>query len=166
MSYGGTCFLVAGTPMRHAEFEECLVHEKFVNELSKTFTELQRPDMQYTDVRRDQMDTVPSGTTPPPETGLASGLISRLGQGEPDTLLYFPAQTSHAPAYTPDEQGDAMNTSQLPEPAQEPTPLSPVREETSGTFHASQFRNQQVFLCRSLHKQVLVVDEDQKDCLM
>ena len=62
VSYGGKCFLVAGRHMRHAEFEECLVHEKFVNELSKVFTELQRPDMQYTDVRRDQMDTVPSGT--------------------------------------------------------------------------------------------------------
>ena len=51
VSYGGTCFLVAGTHMRHAEFEECLSHEKFVEELDKAFQEMQTPTMQYQDWR-------------------------------------------------------------------------------------------------------------------
>ena len=38
VSYGGKCFLVAGTHMRHAEFEESLSQENFVKELNKVIT--------------------------------------------------------------------------------------------------------------------------------
>ena len=34
VSYGGKCFLMAGTHLRHAEFEECLSHEKFIKSIN------------------------------------------------------------------------------------------------------------------------------------
>ena len=100
VSYGGKCFLVAGTHMRHAEFEESLSQEAFVKELNKVFEELQTPTMQYTDMRKEQLDpdTVLeqsiSGRTDPmasndghhpsvtsghhPEEASGGGLFSRL----------------------------------------------------------------------------------------
>ena len=54
VSYGGKCFLVAGTHMRHAEFEECFSHEEFVKEMQRAFDNVQTPTFQYSDVRRDQ----------------------------------------------------------------------------------------------------------------
>ena len=42
--------------MRHAEFEECLVHEKFVQELSKVFDAVSTPTFEFYDARSDQVD--------------------------------------------------------------------------------------------------------------
>ena len=144
VSYGGKCFLVAGTHMRHAEFEECLVHEKFIDELSEVFKELQRPDMQYTDVRKDQMDSGPLDQTGQENEGPNKGLMSRVGQVDSDSIVFFPARTPHAPSYTPDDgrplssgQGDPLASSAMPEPAQEPTPLSPLREVNNGILYAA-----------------------------
>ena len=121
----------------------------------KVFKELQRPDMQYTDVRKDQMDSVPGGEMEKENEDPSKGLMSRLGQGLPDSMIFFPARTPHAPAYTQDDgsplsshQGAPLNESVMQEPAQEPTPLSPLREANNGVLCAAAYQRHQVFfLC-------------------
>ena len=54
----------------------------------------------------------------------------------------------------------------MQEPAQEPTPLSPLREANDGVLYAAAYQKQQVFLCRHNSEQVLVVDEDKKECFL
>ena len=74
VSYGGKCFLTAGTHLRHAEFEECLAHEKFVEEMQKAFAEVSVPTFEYTDVRTSQMD---------PEEVIGSAVQSPMKDEEP-----------------------------------------------------------------------------------
>ena len=54
VSYGGKCFLVANTHLRHAEFEECLSQEKLLQELKQAFDQLQTPTFDYQDLRNQK----------------------------------------------------------------------------------------------------------------
>ena len=108
VSYGGRCFLVAGTHLRHAEQEECLSHDKFIDEMKKAFDELKTPTFTYTDVRREQVTpgqvmgnvTGNSGTenlSPESTENLSGGLMSRLAGTVPDGGILY-RQTSQAPS--------------------------------------------------------------------
>ena len=105
VSYGGKCFLVAGTHMRHAEFEECLSQEKFVDDLKQTFEKVQLPTFEYVDVRRDQMPEEEVNEEPRCE---GTGLLARLARLSTRDGMPF-IQTSHAPG-----AGEASSSQETP----------------------------------------------------
>ena len=179
VSYGGKCFLVAGTHMRHAEFEECLTHEKFVEEMKKAFDNVQTPTFQYADVRRDQVD---------PDAGdqeEQEGLLSRMARTGSEVPFETHSRTSHAPGWrnqeppgrdverTPRRRVRSPSytpTSERQEPEREdipPTPFVPQgdQEEAQEVFvtKKKQKCNQTVFQLRH-HESVLIVDNDTNEC--
>ena len=155
VSYGGKCFLVAGTHMRHAEFEECLSQEKFIEELKTAFDAVQTPTFQYSDVRIDQEspEEVIGQTAPTMTEGDRRGLLSAMSQASPAAGVIFPT-TSHAPSTAappsrriPGTASGPMIISPQPEPAQEPLATStPVRQSPlTGTSPSSPSRIRQLF---------------------
>ena len=145
VSYGGKCFLVAGTHMRHAEFEECLVQEKFVQEMQKAFEEVQTPTFQYYDVRRDQVDPeeVTGQRSAPNLRGdgpayAGDGLLMRLAESSPAGGIIYP-QTSHAPRSPPPVPSEPRTPRRLgtpAEPASEPAGLISPPSHYTGTSPA------------------------------
>ena len=175
VSYGGKCFLIAGTHLRHAEFEECLSHDKFVDELKAAFEQVQSPTFQYTDVRRDQVD---------PDDVPTQSLLSRLAEAAPDSQIF--THLSRAPGYevpiptTPIAAPRPPNT--RPEPASEPiadedifdslpAQDTPYEEDDLHEIHwtgksktdPNKPRNQRIFSLRG-HDSVLVIDDVAHEC--
>ena len=138
VSYGGKCFLVAGTHLRHAEFEECLVHEKFVEELKKAFENVQTTTFDYVDLRRDQfvdpadmVDSVVHGNGNAEARATMSeqertGLLSQMREYAPTSGIIFP-RTSHARASSSTEPNPVEAT---PLPRRSRTPHEPDAEVT------------------------------------
>ncbi len=104
--------------MRHAEFEECLAHEKLVEEMQKTFAEVSVPTFEYHDVRTSQMDPEEVIGMEPMQCddsdNQGESMMSKIARASPSTLakkagtservrpspatgMFFP-QVSHAPA--------------------------------------------------------------------
>ena len=150
VSYGGKCFLTAGTHLRHAEFEECLAHEKFIEEMQKTFKEVSGPTFQYADVRNSQMDpeqVIGSALKSPmrdvdskmPGEGEDTSLTTKIAKApstparpterrerpSPATGIFFP-QVSHAPTPRRPEATDGVTDVPMRTPAQVRTPRSPA----------------------------------------
>ena len=134
---------------RHAEFEECLSQEKFVQELKQALNELQTPAFQYADLRRDQPDPDEvirqrlgeDRSRTSTHTGERTGLLSQLSYSSPQAGIMFPT-TSHAPSYATASTGSLANTDiprniaspNVSEPAGEPAvmsnPVTPTRPMT------------------------------------
>ena len=108
--------------MRHAEFEECLAHDKYILELKKGFEATQSASFQYSDVRRDLIDEeVPRDESRRGFEELAHGPDLNL---TPHTsrVREMPSPT-YSPATPQVEQRIASPTHSQNEPAQEPTPI-------------------------------------------
>ena len=84
--------------MRHAEFEECLSHEKFIQSIKHAFDVAGQPVFEYVDVRSEQPDDDPRDHVVPTvgETN-SGGLLSRLAESAPGSMIY--PQRSAAPPH-------------------------------------------------------------------
>ena len=136
VSYGGKCFLVAGSHMRHAEFEETLAHEQFILEMKKAFEEVGTTNFQYHDVRRDQTDPdlVIENVVGQSNGTQGQGLMSQMARESPEASLLFP-RTSHARSSIPaqvrehlENLGEVVNSSPFAQQRSVPVRAEPGEE--------------------------------------
>ena len=67
VSYGGRCFMVANTHLRHPEVEECLSQENFMQEMKKAFDNARSSQFTFHDLRAEQYQPLTGDDRSPAE---------------------------------------------------------------------------------------------------
>jgi hypothetical protein len=179
VSYGGKCFLVAGTHMRHAEFEECLSHEKFIEELKTVQEQAGQTNFEYFDARHAQPPPEPLITEEDFGTEEGKAMAQKLSKElQKESQALYP-QVSRAPHV----ESGGSTSSTAPAPGEVHTgqprsfgPVSPENQRDNEPYHTYQVsgrysaypsghpaNHQKIYSLRN-QQNVLVVDVVASEC--